>query len=255
MRIDVGGHALEAELTGAGLLSFVCLHGLADDLGIWKKLAPALAQRGRTVVVDQRAHGKSEAPPGPYRREDLAADVRAVLDAFGIERTILVGHSMGGIIAMTTALAVPDRVAGLVLLGTASQCSGPVAEWYERIAVAAESEGLDGLRRAIFGARSERRIAGDAQGLAHVTRCLRSLHDDPLTPKLASVCCPTLLLVGDKDPMGPGASAIIQKAIPGSVLEVVPERGHWLHVEAPESVLEAIDRFLATRFRDGGSAE
>ena len=69
---------------------------------------PLSRLRGRIARIDQRGHGESGAPPGPYSRADLAADVVAVLDAEGIEQTILVGHSMGGIVAMETALALPE---------------------------------------------------------------------------------------------------------------------------------------------------
>jgi 3-oxoadipate enol-lactonase len=109
-RIDVGGHHLRTIIRGAGPPYFVCLHGLADTLEIWSKVAGPLAARGRVVLVDQRGHGESEAPPGPYRREDLAVDVRTLLDRLDIPQAVLVGHSMGGIVAMTAALAYRDRL-------------------------------------------------------------------------------------------------------------------------------------------------
>lgn len=246
MQIPAAGHRLHVEALGAGEVPFVCIHGLADTLAVWEKLAPSLAARGRVVLMNQRAHGASGAPAGPYRREDLAADVVAVLDAVSAPQAVLVGHSLGGIVAMTTALAVPERIAGLVLIGTASQCSERIAGWYEKIAGAADAGGIPGFLRAIYGKSSTRDLHGDAAGLAHLTRCLKSLYDDPLTPKLSAIRCPTVLLVGDKDPMGPGASAIIQKQIPGAVLEVIPSHGHWLHVDAPDAVLAAIDRVFPT---------
>ncbi len=248
-RIDAGGHWLHASLGGSGERAFVCLHGLVDSVAIWERLAPSLAERGRVVCVDLRGHGRSEAPAGPYRREDLAADVIAVLDALEIRAATLVGHSLGGIISMTTALTHPDRVEGLVLLGTASQCSERVANWYERIARAGETDGLAGLARRIYGQDRRRQLVGDAQGIAHVTRTLKSLHSDPLTPKLAHLTCPTLLLVGEKDPMGPKASQIIREMLPTEAarLEVIPDRGHWLHVEAPELVVSALDGWIAGR--------
>ncbi|MCZ6783526.1 MAG: alpha/beta hydrolase, partial [Proteobacteria bacterium] len=104
-----------------------------------------------------------------------------------------------------------------------------------------------GIARAIYGEGSSKTVRGDAQGIAHVTRTLKSLHDDPLTPRLRDVACPTRLLVGEKDPMGPKASAIIEREIPGATLEVVPGCGHWLHVEAPEVVMRAIDRWQVQR--------
>jgi pimeloyl-ACP methyl ester carboxylesterase len=148
------------------------------------------------------------------------------------------------VVALTLALARPERVAGLVLLGTASQCSARVAEWYEKIAAAGEAEGLPGLSRAIYR-DPERLQRGDGRAMAEVTRALVSLFADPLTPKLAALHCPVLLLVGSKDPMGPRASELIRDALPEGRgrLVVLPERGHWLHVEAPDDVLVELDRW------------
>lgn len=236
--LDLGTHVLRYEENGRGDLPIVCLHGLVDDRRIWKRLTGLLAESHRTICVDQRAHGDSGAPAGPYTREDLADDVARLLDGLGIERAVLMGHSMGGIVSMTAALRHPDRIAGLILIGTASQCSERVARWYDRIAAAGETDGLAGLSRAIYGEKSEKQIRGDARGIAHVTRTLKSLHDDPLTPKLAEVACPALLIVGEKDPMGPKASEIIESALPAgrARLVVMPSLGHWLHVEAADTL-------------------
>lgn len=243
-RLDVGGHELRVDAAGEGPPHFVCLHGLVDTLEIWDPVAKPLSERGRLVRVDQRGHGESDAPPGPYGREDLARDVIGVLDGLAIERAVLVGHSMGGIVSMAAALACPDRIAGLALIGTASQSSEKVVGWYERIALAGESDGTDGLARSIYGDKSKRRVRGDAQGIAHVTRMLKSLHSDPLTAKLGAVSCPALLLVGEKDPMGPKASQIIRDALPNATFAEFPGCGHWLHVEAPDRVIEELDAWL-----------
>ncbi len=246
LRVPVGGHTLRAVRSGAGERHFTCLHGLADTLEIWDALTPALEARGRVCRIDQRGHGGSGAPPGPYRRENLAADVLAVLDALAVERTLLVGHSMGGVVAMATALAAPARVAGLVLIGSTGQCGAKVAAWYERIARAGEERGVRGLVESIYGEKSRKALRGDAQGISHVTRMLRSLHDDPLTPKLATLACPALLLVGEQDPMGPKASELLFAALPAGTaeLERVPGRGHWLHVQAVDAVVAALDGWL-----------
>jgi 3-oxoadipate enol-lactonase len=247
MRIDVGDCALRAEIDGQGPPHFVCLHGLVDTLAIWDEVARPLSERGRAVRVDQRAHGGADAPPGPYRREDLALDVIGLLDRLEIERAVLFGHSMGGIVAMAAALARPERVSALVLIGTASQCSERVAAWYEKIALAGERDGLSGLAKRIYGPDSTRVIEGDAQGIAHVTRTLESLHDAPLTPRLAGLFVPTLLLVGENDPMGPKASSIIADALPDATLEVIPDCGHWVHVERADRVISAYDRLASDR--------
>ena len=163
--LDVGGHSLRLSVSGSGPPNFLCLHGLVDRLEIWDRIAGPLSERGRFARVDQRGHGESQAPAGPCRREDLAADVCAVMRALDAPNHVLVGHSMGGIVAMSAALAEPARVAGLVLVGTASQCNAKIAAWYERIAVAGEEGGLEGLARAIYGERSRKHIEGDARGI------------------------------------------------------------------------------------------
>lgn len=243
--VDVGGHRLRLSVAGNGPPDFLCLHGLVDRIEIWDRLARPLSERGRVACIDQRGHGESEAPPGPYRREDLASDVSAAIRELEAEKIVLVGHSMGGIVSMTTALTHPQQVAGLVLIGTASQCNEKTAGWYERIARAGEKDGNAGLARAIYGGKSKKVIKGDARGIAEVTRTLKSLYEDPLTPKLSAVTCPVLLIVGDNDPMGPKASSIIAARFPDAELVTVADCGHWVHVDEPEAVLDAIDRFLA----------
>jgi len=242
--VELGSHALCYDEAGRGDPPFACLHGLVDTLEIWDRLAPPLAERRRTIRFDQRGHGESRAPAGRCAREDMAGDLVRVLDALDVERAILVGHSMGGIVSMATALAHPDRVAGLVLLGTASQCNERTAQWYERIALAGERDGCEGLARAIYGEKSRKRVRGDAAGIAQVTRMLKTLHTDPLTPKLGAVTCRALLLVGESDPMGPRASQIIAASAPDAELRVLPGCGHRIHVEAADAVLEAIDAWL-----------
>ena len=165
-KIDLGSHTLRLDVQGDGTPVFALLHGLVDTLEIWDEVAPQLANFGRVVRFDQRGHGESSAPPGPYQRLDLARDAIAVLDALEIPRAVLVGHSMGGIVSMATALAFPDRVAGLVLVGTASRCNEKTAAWYGSIAVAGEREGNAGLARSIYGRKSSVQVHGDAAGIA-----------------------------------------------------------------------------------------
>ncbi len=241
LKIDLGGHALRLDVQGEGAPVFALLHGLVDTLEIWDEVAPELARFGRVVCFDQRGHGESSAPPGPYQRLDLARDAIAVLDALEIPRAVLVGHSMGGIVSMATSLAFPDRVAGLVLVGTASRCNEKTAAWYERIAQAGEREGNAGLARSIYGRKSSKQVHGDAAGISHVTRMLGSLYSDPLTPRLAEIACPVRLLVGENDPMGPRASVSIEEALPDASLEVVPGCGHWIHLEEPQRVIRACE--------------
>jgi len=246
LRIDAGTHVLRGRTTGRGARHVLCLHGLVDSLEIWDRVVPGLGKRAAITRYDQRGHGDSDAPPGPYTRTDLARDAIAVLDAVGVKESVLLGHSMGGVVAMEAALRFPDRVSGLILIGTTCECKPKVADWYERIAVAGEREGLDGLRRAIYGERSTKNIVGDPQGIADVTRMLESLAHDPLTPRLGEIDCPVLLLVGEKDPMGVRASEIVFDALPLGIarLERIAERGHWLQIDSHEAVIRIVEDWL-----------
>ncbi|MDX2380633.1 MAG: alpha/beta fold hydrolase [Acidimicrobiia bacterium] len=243
--IDLGTHTTRVAVSGdpSAETVFVCLHGLVDDLGIWDRITPALAERGAVVRYDQRGHGEAGSPPGPYSRDDLATDAVAVLDALDIDRATLVGHSMGGIMSMTAAVNHPERVGALVLIGTTSAANAKAAAWYSKIAQAGVDEGADGLARTIYGTGKQRRIRGDAIGIAEVTRTLEALHTDPLTPRLAEVECPALLVVGEHDPMGVRATEIVANAISDSTVEFVDGVGHWVHVQQPAAVLTAYDEW------------
>jgi pimeloyl-ACP methyl ester carboxylesterase len=243
--IDLGTHKLRVRSTGAGERTFVCLHGLADTLAIWDELATRLEPRGRVVRFDQRAHGDSTAPAGACSRDDLAADLLAVLDRLGIGRAVLIGHSLGGVVALSAALAAPARVAGLVLLATASECDQRAARSYRDIVRAGEVNALEGLARSIHGPTSRNQVEGWAPGITEVARSMIALHTDPLTPRLAAIACPTIVLVGDRDPMGTAPSEALRRAIPGAALEVVSGKGHWLPTEAPDAVANAVSSVIA----------
>ncbi len=94
----------------------VLIHGFPLTREIWDAQADALAQRYRVVRPDLRGTGKSSAPEGPYLMERLAADVAALLDALGIERVAIAGHSMGGYVALAFARMFTERVSRLALV-------------------------------------------------------------------------------------------------------------------------------------------
>src|SRR5689334_5069581 len=89
--------------------------GLGYPSYLWHRTRPVLAQRYRTIALDNRGTGQSDAPPGPYPIAVMASDAAAVLDAAGVESTHIFGVSMGGMIAQEFALQYPRRVLSLVL--------------------------------------------------------------------------------------------------------------------------------------------
>jgi pimeloyl-ACP methyl ester carboxylesterase len=110
-------HALEWSSEGTALLF---LHGFSNDAHVWNRVAPMAAPHYRTLAFDQRGHGDSDRDPeGRYDHETMARDVNAALESLGIARVVIVGHSMGGRVAMRFAGLFPEKLAGLVIVDSA----------------------------------------------------------------------------------------------------------------------------------------
>ena len=239
--------ALHSTLTGEGAPTVVLTHGLAAGESIWSRQVAALAPRYRVLTWDLRGHGRSAPNPGPCTIADLAADLRSVLDANGVERAVVLGHSAGGVVAMRFALDHPGRTAGLVLVGTASECNDKARQFYEDLAAIAETRGMEPVyRRLGVGAEQARQSPTDAATFARVARAMASLNAAPLTARIPEIRCPAQMIVGEKDFLGAGGSVILHRNIAGSRLAIVPERGHGIFAEDPDGFNAVVLEFLAT---------
>ena len=244
----------------AGAPVVTLTHPLGVTLALWDEHVEALAARYRVLRYDVRGHGGSDAPPGPYTLEEMAADLFGLLDSLGVAETHFVGVSMGGLIGMTAALADPRRIRSLVLCDTTA-CYGPGVRpmWEDRIRVA-ESEGMtaDLVERTMAiwftpAFRAERRQAveriasmlraTDPRGYAAAIRAIGFVD---LTARIAAIRCPALVVVGERDPGTPPAMArVIHECIAGSELLEIPGAMHCAVAEAKERFLPALLDFLA----------
>jgi 3-oxoadipate enol-lactonase len=244
----------------AGAPVVVLAHSLGVTLELWDRTAAALRDRFRVLRYDVRGHGRSEAPPGPYTLEQMADDVREMLDGLGIDRVHFVGMSMGGLIAMAFALAHPARTRSLVLCDTTA-CYGPavIRMWDDRIRVA-ESQGMTDelvdrtlaiwftpeFHRTHKGTVDEVRAllrATDPRGYA---ASIRAIGYVDLRGRLPGIRVPTLIVVGEKDPGTPVAmSEEIHAGIAGSRLHVLPGAMHCSPVEAADAFNRLVAGFLA----------
>lgn len=238
-KIDLGTHALRVREAGTGPGVFVCLHGFLDDPSVWSGVAEALADAGRVISVQQRAHGDSTAPEGPCSIDDLAQDVVKLLEALGVERAVLIGHALGGLVAAKAALAAPARVAGLVLVAPFSELDARAAGDWRHVVRAGEVNKLQGLARSVFGPTSTRQVDGDGIGLTEIARALQGLGAAPATPQLAGIRCPAVVLAGERDAAGTAAARVVAGAIPGARFESVPQQGDAPHGGAPGAVAAA----------------
>jgi len=235
---------LHYEVSGAGSPPIVLTHGLAATSALWEDQVAALSAHRRVITWDLRAHGGSESPDGNWTLGDLSGDLSAVLDACDASRAVVLGHSAGGVVAIRFALDHPERTAGLVLVGTASECNTRARDFYEKLASLAEAGRTDSVRK-LLGLGAGEPAAFDAGGFAKVARCMGNLHSEPLTPELGTIRCPALIVVGERDFLGAGGSVILHRNIPGSRLEIVPNRGHGLFLEDPAGFNALVAEFLA----------
>jgi pimeloyl-ACP methyl ester carboxylesterase len=113
--INLNGLTLHYYRTGGDKPPLICLHGIMDSGRCWSGAAASLAADYDCIMPDMRGHGRSDAPASGYTPADHTGDILALMDALGIGRAVLMGHSMGGMVATQIALQAPERVRGLVL--------------------------------------------------------------------------------------------------------------------------------------------
>jgi len=250
-----GGPALETlDIGERSAPAVLLLHGVTDSWRSFEPVAERLATRFRVVAPSQRGHGRSDKPVDGYRTRDFAADAIALADALGLERFVLVGHSMGSVNGLRVAIDHPDRVAGLGLVGAFARfATNPgVVEFHEG-AIRALSDPIDEavarefqastLTRAIDPEFFEMVVRESLLAPAHVwRRCFEGFLEDDFADELARVRAPTLLLWGDRDAfVSRGDQDALLAGITGSRLRVYEGVGHGLHWEEPERFVRDIE--------------
>jgi pimeloyl-ACP methyl ester carboxylesterase len=241
----------------AALPCVVFIHGALHDHSVWTLHARWFAHHGRAVLaLDQPAHGRSDGPP----RADvgaLADWVLALMDAAGVERAALVGHSMGSLIALEAAARAPQRIERLAMLGTAypmkvsdallrTAAETPLkaidmvnAFSHSTLAAKPSSPGpgtwLHGANRALM-----RRLQDAQRGinLFHHDFGVCDRYDGGMDAA-AKVACPATFVLGTRDQMTqPKQAAALAAALKARVVRI--EAGHAMMSEAPDAVLAAL---------------
>jgi len=247
----------------------VLIHGLADDHRAWRKVLPRLMMTNRVILYDLRGHGESTLGEANGTLRQLSGDLVVLLDTLGIERAVLGGFSLGGTIAMRTAIDHPDRVTALGLISTSSRVGSAAAEWYrERERMVREGDPelratLDADTRDVYrmapeeiadGLTIRRQSTADPRGFANACHAMASLREHPLDPELGAITAPTAILTGEADQhCPPKAAQIIASGIAQASVEIVPGRGHALPVEEPEKVATVLVGLSATTRADANA--
>jgi 3-oxoadipate enol-lactonase len=262
------GVGLEVDVVGSGA-PFVLVHGFTGAKEDFADDVPRFAEHSQVVTFDHRGHGASEQPDDvdAYSLDRLAADTLAVLDALGLERVTLLGHSMGGMVVRRLVLAHPERVEALILMDTAPGPPAGVdpdaAEAAGRVAL---TEGMTVLRELldeanVLGSEADERVRATRPG--YLEFCARKwaavapaayaglAHDIVRQPdeleRLRAIASPTLVLVGDQDIAFVDATHRMADVISGAELVVIPDAGHSPQFENPEVWFAATDGFVRQR--------
>ena len=122
--VEVGGRRIYCDDSGSDLPALVLLQGFMSARGVWKWQVEAFSHEFRVITMDNRDAGDSPPETEPYTMVDLAGDVVALLDALEIERASVLGHSMGGYVALQFAAHYPERLGKLVLVATSGLAGG-----------------------------------------------------------------------------------------------------------------------------------
>jgi len=238
----------------------VLSNSLGSTLGMWDDQAPVLRERFRLLRYDQRGHGDSPVPSGPYKLEDLGRDALALLDRLEIERASFCGLSIGGLVGMWLASEAPERVERLVLCCTAPRFD---PEMYDARASKVRAEGVGSIADVVLerwftpefrAARPETVEAAanmlrstPAEGYAG---CCEALRDADLRSRLGGIRAPTLVIAGAEDPATTVDQAEeIRDSIPEARLVVI-EAAHLANIEQPEAVTREILEHLEPVARD-----
>ena len=254
--IEANGVSLRYAIEGIGK-PIVLIHEMGGTMESWGLVAPLLSDKRRVVRYDTRGAGFSEKIRGGVKIDTMTDDLIALLDALGIrEKVALTGTAVGGGIALHTAFRFPERVSAVVVTSPAT--SIPPAnraatlervERFEREGVRTVFDGTaangypEELRgdKAKFSSWRARWLANDPSSFAAVYRMLA---DMDLSPELAAIRCPVLVIGGEFDRGRPPAVVEpIAKAIPGAKFKVLPT-GHYAGWQTPELIATEVGNFL-----------
>jgi len=266
MKVKAGGIEINYELSGQGAC-LALIHGFSDNLTMWYNQIPVFAKHLQVLTYDVRGHGQTETPEGDFSMGIFADDLHALLKALHIEKTCVLGYSMGGGIGVQFAIKYPRMVTGLVFAN--SGAVGPdvhptaeqMAEMEERrrqmmdlvetgkIEVIADamaerslSPGFKDREPAVFQRYKEVKMRNNPKHYLPIMQAMASGMANP--PDLRQLKCPALIIGGEYDGfMAVDVAKSMEKAIPEATVKILPT-GHAAAIEAPEAFNQAVLDFM-----------
>ena len=238
----------------------VLVHGVGADLESWDGVIDVLGPGFDVLRYDQRGHGQSSKPPGPYTLDDFVNDLHGIFAANGLSKAHIAGFSLGGIVAQGFALRYPEMVGRLVLISTvAGRNEGERQRVLARAKKLAE-QGADAhlndaverwFTDAFIAARPDvlewRRRKSMQNDPASYAAAYRVLAESDLGDHIHRIQASTLVMTGECDVgSNPRMAKLIAERVPNAECVIFPQLKHSLLLEAPDQVAAEMRRFLAT---------
>lgn len=221
--LPINGIDLHYTVRGNGE-PLILLHGFGSCAAAWSDIAGKLAEKHKVISVDARGHGQSTNPTGTFTHAQAADDIRALLDALGIEQVRAVGFSSGGMTLLHLATKHPDRLSRMVLVGATTHFPDQARAIMHSVSVATlPPPVLDNFRQC--ASRGDDQV----RSLVDQFHAFGDTHDDMnLTPAdLARIEASTLIIHGDRDEFFPVSIPVaIYQSIPRAALWIVPHGDH-----------------------------
>jgi len=254
MMLRANGIDLHVEQRGAGSPALIFLHYWGGSSRTWRHVVDRMAPDFRTIAIDQRGWGRSEAPASGYALADLANDAQAIAEALDLERYVIVGHSMGGKVAQLIASRRPRGLVGVALVAPAppgpldlplTVREGMVRAYATRESIIATVEqvlaprGLDpdDLETVIADSLAGAEAAKEAWPLF--------TSQEDIASGLAGIEVPVFVMSGEHDRVDP--PAVLEREIlprlAQAQLHVLPQTGHLSPYEAPDEIAWLVRAF------------
>jgi len=253
--VDTGEVKIYYEEKGSGP-PIVFLHGFTLDRRMWRRQVEYFADDYRVIVYDSRGHGKSSCPETGYSRADLVRDLHDFSQKMGLDKFHVVGLSMGGATALGYAIDFPETLLSLTLVDTAAGGYRPPPR-YRDVRDIARQKGVEEARRRWMKSALFYFINRDKDLYAELKEIIeghcghlwldpkRGQYDVRDDVALAhKIEIPTMIFVGEKDRFFIPLACLLHDKIDGSELEVIPDVGHMLNMEAPRRFNNRLKQFL-----------
>jgi pimeloyl-ACP methyl ester carboxylesterase len=273
-QIALHGRRVVYRIAGSGP-PVVLIHGMLNSSSHWQSVAMNLARDHTVIAPDLIGHGDSAAPRGDYSLGAHAASIRDLLAAIGIDRASVVGHSLGGGVAMQFFYQFPQRIERLALISSGGlgrevspmlrTAALPGMSWLLSLTIQprllgtlsttgqrlrARGRGGGVYMQAIARALQPLESAGARQAFLHTLRAVIDVHGQRVsaTDRLYLLeTMPTMIVWGERDNTIPLAHGrLAHDAIPGSIFRTLPDAAHFPHLEDPDGLSRLLREFIHT---------